>query len=101
MEYIDFKDERVKETIAKLSLETGMSLTEILDEIKYYHENRAFVRFISGIHKGIVGYVFPTDEPFPYAKEVHTKDSIIWCPRWETELVTITKEEYEIAIKEG
>ena len=97
---MDFQDERVKETISKLSLETGMSLTEIMAEIKFYHENREFVRFESGPYRGIIGYVFPSDEPFPYAKEVHTKDSVIWCPRWQEELVTIPKEEYENALGE-
>lgn len=102
MDQIDFHDERVKETISKLSLETGMSLTEIIDEFKYFSENVTYVRFKSGKYKGTVGYIAPNKgfDPYEYTKEVHTKDAIIWCPRWETELVMISKEEYEKAIGE-
>ena len=101
MNEIDFNDERVKETISKLSAETGMSLTEIMSEIKFYEEHKTYVRFVQGEHKGKVGYLYPSGEVHPYAKEVHIKDYVIWCPRWETELETITKEEYEETIKES
>lgn len=98
---MDFQDEKVKETIAKLSLETGMSLEEIIEQYKYYSDNREYVRFVSGPYKGKVGYVFPNPEIFPYAKEVYTNDSMIWCPLWQAKLVIISKEEYEKALEEA
>ena len=100
MDNIDFQDEEIKKLISELSYETGMSLEEIINEYKNIYKNMTYVRFISGKYKGLVGYVLPTIEAFPYAIEVHTKDSIIWCPRWETELETISREEYEKAMKE-
>lgn len=96
---IDFQDENVKQEIARVAKETGMSITELIEQIKYVNDHKRYVKFIKGIYKGTVGYVLPGLEIIPYAITVCTENGEIWCPNYDSELITISKEEYEQVIK--
>lgn len=95
---IDYKDEKIKEKLETLSAETGTPIKDLIEQCEYFFSNRKYVRFVKGKYKGEVGVVYPDGEINPYAKEVHMPDgSMIWCPRYDTELIEITEDEYKEA----
>lgn len=95
---IDYKEEEIKEKLETLSAETGMPIKDLIEQCEYFFSHRKYVRFVKGKYKGEVGVVYPDGEINPYAKDVHMPDgSVIWCPRYDTELIEITEDEYKEA----
>lgn len=71
---------------------------DVVEQYDYFLRHRRYVKFVKGEYKGKVGIVYPDGEINPYAKDVHMSDgSVIWCPRYDTELKEITEEEYKEA----
>ena len=95
---IDYSVEKIKKKLEKLSTEMGVPIEEIVKQYDYFLRHRRYVKFVKGEYKGKVGIVYPDGEINPYAKDVHMPDgSVIWCPRYDTELKEITEEEYKEA----
>ena len=93
---IDYSDKEIKEKLESLSADTGIPPKKLIEQLEYYFRNRRYVKFVKGKYKGNVGVIFPDSEIYPYAREVYTPDgSVIWCPRYHTELKEITEEEYK------
>lgn len=95
---IDYSDEEIKKKLEEASAEMGVTIEEIVEQYDYFLRHRRYVKFVKGEYKGKVGIVYPEGEINPYAKDVHMPDgSVIWCPRYDTELKEITEEEYKEA----
>ena len=95
---IDYSDDEIKKKLEETSALTGLTIEKIIEQYAYFFRYRRYVKFVKGEYKGKVGIVYPDGEINPYAKDVHMPDgSVIWCPRYDTELKEITEEEYKEA----
>lgn len=98
---LDYYDEEIKKKLEEASAEIGVTIEEIVEQYDYFLRHLRYVKFVKGEYKGKVGIVYPDGEINPYAKDVHMPDgSVIWCPRYDTELKEITEEEYKEASNE-
>ena len=95
---IDYSDEEIKKKLEEASAEMGVTIEDLIEQYEHFFSHRRYVKFVKGEYKGKVGIVYPDGEINPYAKDVHMPDgSVIWCPRYDTELKEITEEEYKEA----
>lgn len=83
-----------------MTSEEVIKAEDLIEQFEYFNRHKKYVRFAKGEYKGKVGIIYPSGEINPYAKDVHMPDgSVIWCPRYDTELIEITEDEYKEARK--